>query len=314
MRALAQFLFIVLLVQAVAAQEAVQIDVPAEAAAQFAAAEAWKDQNQLEQSQQVYSELRTKYPNSFTIAYNDGRLLAQMKEYQKSAEVLAAALKTGEGRGQIPDPSIYNTIGYIYIMLGDFDQAIECFNKAAAPKIYERLSATTKMKLHNNTGIAMMLADRYEEALREFEQAKQLGSRKAVENIEKVKSLAETQEKQNPDLPGIFAVVIHSTKSKEQLNDITQALMEKIQPAVSKKQQEDLGKPVVYLAKSGMYFITLASNSSYAKAQELLATVRNVINDAFVSSTTNWEPYQIAGELLLPPQEAAVRGKDNDGK
>ncbi|CAK8722648.1 hypothetical protein GCAAIG_12315 [Candidatus Electronema halotolerans] len=313
MRVLAQLLFIILLMQTVAAQEAVQIDVPAEAAAQFAAAEAYKDQNQFEQSQQIYSGLRTKYPNSFTIAYNYGRLLAQMKEYQKSAEVLAAALKTGEGRGQIPDPSIYNTIGYVHIMLGDFDQAIECFKTAAAPKIYDLLADATQMKLRNNTGYALMLADRYEESLQEFTQAKQLGSRKAVDNIEKVKSLIETQEKQSPDIPGIFAVVIHSTKSKEQLNDITQALMEKIQPAASKNQQ-DLGKPVVYLAKSGMYFITLASNSSYAKAQELLTTVRKVVNDAFVSSTTNWEPYQIAGELLPPPQEATVRGKDNDGK
>jgi tetratricopeptide (TPR) repeat protein len=310
MRLSAQLLFIVLLTQAVAAQEAVQSDVPAEAAAQFAAAETYKDQNEFEQSQQVYSWLRTNYPNSFTIAYNYGRLLAQMKEYQKSAEILAAVLKAGEDPGQVPDPSIYNTIGFVHIMLGDFEQAIECFNKAAAPKIYERLSATTKMKLHNNTGLAMMLADRYEESLQEFAQAKELGSRKAAENIEKVKSLIETQEKQNPDIPGIFAVVIHSTRDKERLDAKTDDLTKKIQSALSKEKQQDLDEPVVYLAKNGMYFITLASNSSYAKAQELLTDVRKVVNDAFVSSTTNWEPYQIAGELLPPLQEAAVPGKD----
>jgi tetratricopeptide (TPR) repeat protein len=230
-----------------------------------------------------------------------------MKEYQESAKILGAALKLGSSSGQLLDPSLYNTIGYVHIMQGDFDQALEYFKMATAPEIYKRLSESSRMKLHNNTGYALMLADRYEESLDEFAKARALGSRKAVENIEKVKSLIETQEKQSPDLPGIFAVVIHSTRKKEQLDSLTHRLLEKLRSTVSQEKRQELDKPVVYVAKNGMYFIALASNSSYAKAQGLLSVIRKVISDAFISSTTNWEPYQIAGKLVpMPTQEAPV--------
>ena len=309
MKLLVQFFFLVLLVQAVTAQEgAIQSDAPPEAAAQLAqltAAKTSQDQTQLEQTRQEYAELRKKYPNSFSIGYDYGRLLAQMKEYQESAKILGAALKLGSSSGQLLDPSLYNTIGFVHMMLGDFDQALEYFKMATAPEIYKRLSESSRMKLHNNTGHALRLADRYEESLDEFAKARALGSYKAVKNIEEVRSLIETQEKQNPDLPGIFAVVIHSTRKKEQLDALTRRLTEKIQAVASKEKQQELNKPVVYVAQNGMYSITLASNSSYAKAQELLSVVRKVIADAFVSSTTNWEPYQIEGKLV-PTQDAPV--------
>ncbi|MCI5139296.1 MAG: hypothetical protein D3922_13005 [Candidatus Electrothrix sp. AR1] len=281
--------------------------MPSEAEDQLAVAESYKNRDLLEQSQQEYTELLKKYPNSFSIGYDYGRLLAQMEEYQESAKILGAALKLGSSSGQLLDPSLYNTMGYVHIMQGDFDQALEYFKMATAPEIYKRLSESSRTKLHNNTGYALMLADRYEESLDEFAKARALGSRKAVENIEKVKSLIETQEKQSPDLPGIFAVVIHSTRNKEQLDALTRGLLEELQGTASKEKQQELNKPVVYVAQNGMYFIALASNSSYAKAQGLLSVVRKVITDAFVSSTTNWEPYQIAGKLVpMPTQEAPM--------
>lgn len=227
-----------------------------------------------------------------------------MKEYQESAKILEAALKLGsDSSGQLLDPSLYNTLGYVHLRMGEFDQALEYFKMATAPEIYKRLSESTRMKIHNNTGFALMLIDRYEEALDEFAKARDMGSQIAVKNIDKVNSLIETQEKQNPDLPGIFAVVIHSTKSIKQLDTLASTLTEKIQKAAPKAKQQELNNPVIYVMNNGMYVITLASNSSYAKARALLAVVKKVIPDAFVSSTTNWELYQIAG-AQVPTQEA----------
>ena len=307
MKRLIHFFVLILLVQTAiaqgAAQDTVLNDVPAEAASQHAVAESYKTSNLLEQSRQEYSELLKHYPNSFSITYDYGRLLAQMKEYQESAKILKAALQLGTKQGQLLDPSLYNTIGYVHLRMGEFDQALEYFKMAAAPEIYKRLSESTKMKLHNNTGFVLMLVDRYEEALREFAKARDLGSQTAVKNIDKVNSLIETQEKQNPDLPGIFAVVIHSTKSTKQLDTLARTLTKKIQEEVPKEKQQELNNPVVYIMNNDMYVITLASNSSYAKARTLLAVVKKVIPDAFISSTTNWELYQIAGEQV-PTQEA----------
>ncbi|WPD23866.1 MAG: hypothetical protein SD837_04725 [Candidatus Electrothrix scaldis] len=303
MKRLIQLFALLLLVQVAAAQDAVQDDVPAEAAAQLAVAETYKNRNLLEQSQQEYSELLKKYPNSFSIGYDYGRLLAQMKEYQESAKILGATLKNGSSSGQLLDPSLYNTIGYVHLQMGEFDQALEYFKMATAPEIYRRLNEESRMKLHNNKGIALMSADRYEEALDEFAKARELGSQIAVKNIDKVNSRIETQEKQNPDLPGIFAVVIHSTKSIKQLDTLASTLTEKIQKTAPKEKQQELNNPVIYVMNNGMYVITLASNSSYAKARALLTVVKKVIPDAFVSSTTNWELYHISG-AQVPTQEA----------
>ena len=301
MKIVLQFFLVLLLTQTVLAQEAIENDVPQAAQTQVTLAENYRDQDLFAQSQQIYTVLRTKYPKSFVIAYNYGRLLAQMKQYQKSAETLQAALQLGTQQQPFPDPTLYNTIGYVYIMQRDFDQALEYFKKAASPELYTRLPENIQMKLHNNTGYALMLADRYEESLQEFKQAKMLGSKKAEENIEKVRSLIETQEKQDPNLPGVFAVIIGSSRMQERLDSMSQLLMEQIQPVVSQEKWQEINKPVVYVAKNGMYFITLASNLSYAKAQQLLPLAKKAISDAFVSSTTNWEPYQVAGEVL--PQQ-----------
>ena len=98
-------------------------------------------------------------------------------------------------------------------------------------------------------------------------------------------------------------MVIHSTRSIKQLDTLARTLTEKIQEAAPKEKQQALNNPVVYVTNNGMYVITLASNSSYAKARDLLAVVRKVIPDAFVSSTTNWELYHIAG-AQVPTQQA----------
>jgi tetratricopeptide (TPR) repeat protein len=277
-----------------AADVAVQSDIPAEAAAQFAEAEAHRSQGKFNLSYPIYSELRKKYPNSFSAAYARSSLLAQMKLYRLSAEALQEALHIGLSKPQLPDPSIYNTMGWVAIMNGEFDQALEYFNKAKQPELYRRLSGATKMKLHNNTGYALMLLDRYEESLLEFAQAEKLGSDKAAENIEKVKSLIETQKKQDPNIPGVFAVVLLSTRHKERID----ASVLSMSGRLSTVPEQDR-KINVYLAKNGMYFIVLGGNCSYAKAQAMLAQVRKTVADAFVSSTTSWEPYTIDGGQQL---------------
>lgn len=298
MKIVLQFFAVVLLLltqRAFAASDMVQLDIPAEAAAPFAEAEKYRDAEKFISSYSIYTELKQKYPGSFSIVYGYGRLLAQMKRFVESAEVLNSALKLGKSNAPLPDPSIYNTIGWVATMNGNFDLALEYFKKTSEDqKIYSRLSDETRMKLHNNTGYALMLLDRYEESMKEFRKAEQLGSEKAKANIEKVTSLIETQKKQNENIPGVFAVVVLSTRSTMDINKVVQTISSRLHGILP---EQDL-KTNVYLAKTGLYFIALGGNYSYAKAQRIHGAVKNIIADAFVSSTTSWTPYSIGIEQV----------------
>ena len=261
-------------------------DIPAEAQSKYDKAEALRAQGQFNASFPIYEELLEKYSDNFSVNYGYGLLLAQMKRFPEAANALKTALNIGKTQEQMPDPSIWNSIGWVSLMNGDLDQAIEYFTTAKQDSnIYSSLSDETRMKLHNNSGYALMLMDRYEESKEDFKKAEELGSEKAKQNIEKVDSLIETQKKQNPDIPGVFAVVVLSIRDKER----TQEAADRLRTELGLQKTETID---VYLAKNGMYLLAVKSNCSYAKAQATLKKVREKVPDAFVSSTTNWEPVQ----------------------
>jgi tetratricopeptide (TPR) repeat protein len=297
------FAAVVLIIRgaAFAADPAVLLDVPAEAKAKYDEAEALRAKDKLNASYPIYAELLQKYSSSFSVNYGYGLLLAQMKRFPESGEALKIALNIGTAKEQILDPSIWNSIGWVAIMNGNFDQAIEYFKTAKNdPKTYASLREETKMKLHNNAGYALMLMDRYEEANEEFHKAELLGSEKAKENIEKIHSLIETQKKQDPDIPGVFTVVVLSVKNKDWLDKSIQSITGRIRSSAYGQELKDTDAIDVYLAKNGMYLLALGGNYSYAKAQRILEKVKKTAPDAFVSSTTNWEPYRIGANLPVP--------------
>jgi len=280
-----------------AASSPANLDIPIEAQAKYEEAEALRDKDQYNLSYPIYADLLQKYPSSFSINYGYGLLLAQMKRFQDSAEALKTALNIGKSKEQMPDPSIWNSIGWVALMNGNLDQAVEYFNVPKNnPAIYSKLNDETRMKLHNNAGYALMLMDRYEQAKEDFKKAEQLGSDKAKLNIEKIDSLIETQQRQDPNIPGVFTVVVFSVKNKDWLDRAIQTISGRL---VSKELAELAGIDV-YLAKNGLYMLTLGGSYSYVKAQGILEKIKKSVPDAFVSSTTNWEAYRIGGKQVSP--------------
>lgn len=283
-------------------------DIPAEFVKKFTTAEDFREQRKFDLSYSIYKELKKELPKNFLISYSYGRLLAQMKRFNASFEELQVALTLGEEKEHLPEPSIHNTMGWVSLMSDNYDQALEQFTIAKEDYVYTKLSERTKMKLHNNTGYTLMLLDRYDESLKEFELASNLGSYKAKLNIEKVQSLINTQENQNPDLPGVFAVVVGSAKYETRINNIIKT--------ASKVYAKELEEFDTYLAKTGRYFITIGSNYSYTKARQ----IKNKINeqgiiDVFVSSTTSWSPYKFSNEITKKTTESLTSpslSKPND--
>lgn len=256
-------------------------DVSKELLPDYKLAEQARNNNNFGESFRIYTNLSKSQPDSFSISYGYGRLLAQMKLYADSEKVLNQAISSKK----IFDPSIYNTFGWVLLMNNKYEFALEQFQKALDKSIYDGLEQDIRMKLHNNAGITYMLLDRYEEAKKQFILAEQLGSIKAKENIEKVESLILVKKQADSNIPGVFSVVVGSTKSKDKLDEVRVTKAAKI--GISKT---DLA---VFISETGKYFIVFGSGYNYQKALDIKDNmIKKGINDAFVSSTTNWQSYK----------------------
>lgn len=263
----------------------IDTDIPPEYKERYALVEKL-DKSENDKAYEEYIFLREKLPNSFSVAYGFGRLLARMKRYQKSDELLKEALNLGTNNRKILNLSIYNTLGWVSIMNANYDQALEYFDEALKENVYKNVSVNTRMKTHNNKGYTLMLLDRYEESLVEFRKASGLGSEKAKYNIERVNSMIETQKKQDQDIIGVFAPVIFSLKNKESIAPVIEFL--------SKQYGIVQDKLKIYVSKTKIYIITYGSNYSYVEALRIKEDMeKKGISDAYVYSTTSWEPYKI---------------------
>ena len=90
--------------------------------------------------------------------------------------------KTIAQQKNINDASIYNTLGYIYMLNGDKAKARATFEEGVAID-------NNNAKLLNNYGSLLLSEGNYAMAEQQFEKASALGYAKAKENLSKVKTL-----------------------------------------------------------------------------------------------------------------------------
>lgn len=232
----------------------------------------------------IYEEILRKDPNNIKIKYKLALLYVKMKDYKKASNDLYSILLQHGNTSEVSS-NIYNILGWTYLMQEDLDQALTTFKIASSPNNYKKLDNTNKMKVSNNTGYTLMLMDRYEEALVQFEQAVKLGSTKAKLNIQKINSIIEVQKNQDINIPGIFLVILKSVKEENKLVPIIEELATKL--------LVNINDFVIYKTTTNTFRISLGNNYSYNKAEEILKDVKEKgISDAFVTSSTQWNIYE----------------------
>lgn len=255
-------------------------DVPLEQKAALAEAIKLRNGNDQDGALAKFKLLRTTVPNSFTINFEYGRLLAQMKRYHEASEVLDMAIKLMD-RVDTKYLTIYNTKGFVLLMLNDFERALDFFLMEINSSQFGIKSDSLRMKVHNNAGLACLQLDRYVEAQKHFLIAKELGSKLAEKNIEIISSILETARASNEDLPGIFTTAVGSVKNSSQATVRMNELALKLKVPSSNL--------LLFKQSNGIYQITLGSNYSYRKAERLVKEARaKGVEDAFVASTTDW--------------------------
>ncbi|MDM8540401.1 tetratricopeptide repeat protein [Desulfococcaceae bacterium HSG9] len=258
-------------------------DVPKKFKDKFSNAEKLRIDGEYKEALPIFTHLIVDAPKSVSILYSYGILLAEMKRYDESSKFLDKALEiSAHGEN---DLQFLNTRGWVSIMLGEYEKALEYFDKAMSDSKYNDISDLLKMKLHNNAGVAYWQSDRYDEAAKQFRLAKSSGSQLADKNLRMVESVLETINSKDINIPGVFAPVVGSSKYDFHI--------ERQKKRITIKLGIDQSILKVFISSNGRYLITQGNGGlSYPKARMIvLSAKKKGISDAFVSSTLNWTQF-----------------------
>jgi tetratricopeptide (TPR) repeat protein len=122
-----------------------------------------------------------KQPDYFAAYYNLGLALVEKSSYSAAIEALEKAREIRE-RNQLRDATIYNSLGWAYMLSGNKDQAEKYFSQGIRNE--SNLSAESKARLYNNSGWLYMSTGQYKQARAALTTAAtQYKSKTAIENL-----------------------------------------------------------------------------------------------------------------------------------
>lgn len=221
----------------------------------------------------------------FCILYEIGRYYTRSGNYPLARDYLQRAIQE-EAAEDKKTYAVLNVIGFTFLREGNVDAALDFFQKQRSDTNFSSLPTIQRTKVFNNLGYTLMQLGRFDEAETNLLEAKKLGSNLAERNLQALRSLRATVASDSNDIPGVFAAVVGSSKSKL-------GAEKAILPLASR-----LGVPptdlFVFEMDNGRYSLTFGSYESYPKALESVDLARSKgINDAYVSSLTKWNEIAI---------------------
>ena len=182
-------LFVLLLTSNSSAQDRFQSDIPEAASAQLQEAKLLRQKGQIKPAMEKLMAIIESYPEYYMAYYNLALAYSTAKDYQKAVGAFNKALDIRD-RKKIPEATIFNTMGVMYMYSGDNANA-ELMLKKAEQNV-ELLPEKSKGKLFNNLGVYYFNAGKYAESEKYFRIAwTRYASKSAKDNIkilEKMKS------------------------------------------------------------------------------------------------------------------------------
>lgn len=134
------------------------------------------------QSTSLLSEVLKQDPANFRAQYNLALALAEIDQKSLAGETYKKAIVLGETQG-VPDPTIYNSYGWLLMQQGDYATAERFFDKGL--QYQDRLSKNSQQRLHNNLGALYLQTGRTGLAKKQFETTGASNSLAIVDAIEK---------------------------------------------------------------------------------------------------------------------------------
>ncbi len=206
-------------------------------------------------------------PDNFRAQYNLGLSLAADARNEPALQ----ALKQAEllyGAQAEPDATIYNTLGWQLLQMGQASEAIKYFEKGMA--LEGHLPANSRSRLLNNYGLALMQSLRYDDAEKMFQRAKtEFNNPLAARNLELIAAIKNEE--------GRWAVIFGGDESSD-------AAQDEIRKASGAGVT---GGDIVYREGS---FRSIAEFSKRSDADAALTRLKSLRTDAYVVRMDSWCP------------------------
>ncbi|MBI5695970.1 MAG: tetratricopeptide repeat protein [Nitrospirae bacterium] len=132
-------------------------------------------------------------PEYFLAHYNLGLAYADANELDKAIDSLETAKSIRE-KFNIKDATIYNSLGYTYLLAGKYENAEKSFFDCK--KNESLLSTTSKQKLYNNMGVLYQFWGKFDKSENAYKTAKEkYESNKAGNNLVSLNNTRKVVEK-----------------------------------------------------------------------------------------------------------------------
>lgn len=142
--------------------------------------------------QKAITEIRPllqQNPNCFNLNRSLGLTFAEQGDFKQAIFYLKKAGELIDQAGS-DDNGIYNSLGWAYMLDGDYSNAEEKFTRAQSEEIWQTLKVETKLKVLNNSGLLYIYMGRYDEAEKYLNRAtNEYGSVLAKNNLMRLQKM-----------------------------------------------------------------------------------------------------------------------------
>jgi Flp pilus assembly protein TadD len=146
-------------------------------------AKAQRYSNQTAQANQTVEQVLAQDPGNFRANYTKGLIQNDLNDRAGAIRTLTGTIQRLNG-APAPDPAIYNTLGWMLMVDGDYKAAERWYLTGYAQR--ERLPAESRRKLLNNLGALYSLRGDRTSATRYFNEAAKAGSPAARGNLKRL--------------------------------------------------------------------------------------------------------------------------------
>lgn len=136
-------------------------------------------------AQQIVSSVLKASPGHFRASYTQGLIQLDHGQAQDGVRTLSATVRRLNGQ-PAPDPTIYNTLGWAQMRLGQYDAAEASFKLGYAEQA--RLPAASRQKLLNNMSLLYRLRGQETTARQYVQEAVKAGSPQAQVTLKQMKA------------------------------------------------------------------------------------------------------------------------------
>lgn len=219
-------------------------------------------------------------PDYYLAHYNLALTYVHKKDFDEAIKSFTKALEIKQ-KAEIPEATIYNSIGWAYFLNGDYAKAEKYFLIGIEKENQDILTRKSKQKLFNNIGLLYMYKGDLELSEKYLKQAAEVfGSSLARRNLDRLYELKVSQKKKAESNRDYYFAVIGSFKT---LVDATH-FAEKLTNANYKY------RPEIYLAENYYYGVTLGGYLGYDEAIDRVVYARSkgIAKDAYVWKSKRW--------------------------